>query len=61
MCKADKGDCIITVNGYYIEMLICTIIGIIWYFSVRNTLKTFQTKNPSHWLVKVKRAVTGNE
>ncbi|XP_001950715.1 acetyl-coenzyme A transporter 1 [Acyrthosiphon pisum] len=60
MCKADKGECIITVNGYYIEMLLCTIIGIIWYIAVRNTLKIFQTKDPSHWLVKVKRTVTGN-
>ncbi|XP_022162906.1 acetyl-coenzyme A transporter 1-like [Myzus persicae] len=61
MCKANNGNCIVTVNGYYLEMLICTIIGIIWYFTVRKTLKSFQTKNLSHWLVKVKRTVTGNE
>ncbi|XP_025194189.1 acetyl-coenzyme A transporter 1-like [Melanaphis sacchari] len=54
-CKASKGDCIIIVNGYYIEMLLCTIIGIIWYFAVRNTLKKFQTMDSSHWLVNLSR------
>ncbi|KAL4142293.1 hypothetical protein QTP88_004779 [Uroleucon formosanum] len=59
ICKARGGDCVLTVNGYYIEMLICTILGIIWYIAAKNKLKIFQSMNPSHWLVKVNRTVTG--
>ncbi|KAE9540687.1 hypothetical protein AGLY_003932 [Aphis glycines] len=60
VCKASYGICNIKVNGYYIEMFLCTIIGIIWYFAVRNTLKKFQTLDSSHWLVNMKRTATAN-
>jgi len=27
------------MNGYYVELLLCTIIGIIWYIIFKNELK----------------------
>ncbi|XP_026812243.1 acetyl-coenzyme A transporter 1-like [Rhopalosiphum maidis] len=56
----NEDECIVTVSGYYVEMLICTIIGIIWYFATKNTLKKFQTMDSSHWLVNLNKTVTAN-
>lgn len=41
----------ITVDGYYIEIVICAIIGFIWYGVYKNLLKNFQTKSSSYWMV----------
>ncbi|XP_060833849.1 acetyl-coenzyme A transporter 1-like isoform X2 [Rhopalosiphum padi] len=52
-CKSNGGDCITTVNGYYVESVICTIIGIVWYIIFKNKLEELQSKSPSHWVVKM--------
>ncbi|XP_060866110.1 acetyl-coenzyme A transporter 1-like isoform X2 [Metopolophium dirhodum] len=51
MCKSKGGDCIVIVNGYYVETIAFTIFGIIWYFIFKNILKRLQSKSPSHWQI----------
>lgn len=41
----------VIVNGYYVEMVVCTIIGIIWFVNFRNIFKSLQNKGPTQWLV----------
>ncbi|XP_060835227.1 acetyl-coenzyme A transporter 1-like [Rhopalosiphum padi] len=60
VCKSNGGDCITTVNGYYVESVICTIIGITWYIIFKNKLKQLQSKSPSHWVVKKNIQESGN-
>lgn len=48
-CKLNNGDCISIVNGYYIEVAVCMIIGFVWYFSYKKTIKNLQTKSVSNW------------
>uniref|UniRef100_A0A2S2P6J7 Acetyl-coenzyme A transporter 1 n=1 Tax=Schizaphis graminum TaxID=13262 RepID=A0A2S2P6J7_SCHGA len=60
ICKANEGNCIVTINGYYVEMIPCTIIGIAWYIYFKNILKNLQIRSPSHWLVNIKKPVTEN-
>lgn len=55
MCKIKEGDCNIIVNGYYIEVALCMIIGFVWYFSYKKTIQNLQTKNLSNWQVNLKR------
>lgn len=55
MCKADKGDCITIINGYYVEVGLCVTIGFVWYLFYRNTVKNLQTKSASHWAVNFNR------
>jgi len=55
MCVADGGNCVVIVNGYYVETAVCTIIGIVWFCIFRIILKNIQTKGPSHWLVNIKK------
>jgi len=51
MCNSKGGDCIVIVNGYYVESIAFTTFGIIWYFIFKNILKRLQTKSPSHWQI----------
>ncbi|XP_025424845.1 acetyl-coenzyme A transporter 1-like [Sipha flava] len=48
---ANEDDCDVTIDGYYIETILCSVIGIIWISIFRKKLKRFQTLSPSHWLV----------
>lgn len=61
MCKLKGGDCIVIVNGYYVESVVFTIFGIIWYFIFKNILKHLQSKSPSHWLVNSKIQESEND
>ncbi|XP_022174759.1 acetyl-coenzyme A transporter 1-like [Myzus persicae] len=54
-CETNGGDCLITVDGYYVEIIICVFIGFIWIGVFRNTFKNFQTKSSSYWMVYVNR------
>lgn len=52
MCTEKGGDCITIMNGYYVEMILCTLIGIIWYTIFRNVIKDLQAIKVSEWSVK---------
>ncbi|CAI6364916.1 unnamed protein product [Macrosiphum euphorbiae] len=54
MCKLKGGDCIVIVNGYYVESIAFTIVGTIWYFIFKNILKRLQSKSPTHWQINSK-------
>jgi PAT family acetyl-CoA transporter-like MFS transporter 1 len=49
------------MNGYYIEVALCTIIGILWYNIFRGVLQNLQTKDYTHWLVNIKKPVKKND
>ncbi|XP_060865228.1 acetyl-coenzyme A transporter 1-like [Metopolophium dirhodum] len=53
VCDENYGNCLTTVDGYYVEIIICVVIGFIWYGLFRNMLKNFQTKSSSYWMVYV--------
>ncbi|XP_025194139.1 acetyl-coenzyme A transporter 1-like [Melanaphis sacchari] len=42
VCATNGGSCKVYVDGYYITVIICVIIGLIWYFLFRNKLKNYQ-------------------
>lgn len=56
-CTTNGGDCVTIVNGYFLEMALCTVIGIVWYLVFKNVLKDLQIKGPSHWMVNVKKPI----
>ncbi|XP_050438632.1 acetyl-coenzyme A transporter 1-like [Adelges cooleyi] len=56
-CSSIGGSCSTTINGYYLEIIICTIIGIIWYVCFNKPLRNLQTKSNEHWLVNFNTSV----
>ncbi|XP_050430838.1 acetyl-coenzyme A transporter 1-like isoform X2 [Adelges cooleyi] len=56
-CSSIGGSCSTTIDGYYLEILICTIIGIIWYICFNKPLRNLQTKSNEYWLVNLNTSV----
>lgn len=52
MCNKNGGHCLITIDGYYVEVIISIIFVIIWYCGFKNILKGYENKSPTHWMVK---------
>lgn len=42
----NKDDCPITIDSFYVEVVLCVIIGFSWYGIFKNTFKKFQIQNP---------------
>lgn len=51
MCETNAGKCEVYINGYYIAVVICMVIGFIWYSVFKNIIKSYQLLGLSHWLV----------
>lgn len=51
-CQQDAaGECSVIVDGYHVEMCICTAIGVTWYVMLRNTLMRLQCSPVAEWQV----------
>uniref|UniRef100_A0A2S2P8P5 Acetyl-coenzyme A transporter 1 n=1 Tax=Schizaphis graminum TaxID=13262 RepID=A0A2S2P8P5_SCHGA len=51
-CEKFAGDeCIIVVDGYFVEVVFCTISGVAWYLTLRKILENLQSRQLSDWQV----------
>nr|CAB3266228.1 acetyl-coenzyme A transporter 1 [Phallusia mammillata] len=48
-CIAAGGKCDMSVDGYYIEVVVCVILGIGWLFWKRRTTRRLQELDPERW------------
>ncbi|KAK2716881.1 acetyl-coenzyme A transporter 1-like [Artemia franciscana] len=51
-CARLGGECITLIDGYYIEMLICTIIGVIWLSWGKTVMNQLHHGTDKQWRVK---------
>lgn len=51
MNQIKNDDCIVIVNGYYVEVILLMIIGFVWYFFFKTRIRNLQSKDLSNWLV----------
>ncbi|VVC28211.1 Major facilitator superfamily domain,Acetyl-coenzyme A transporter 1 [Cinara cedri] len=51
-CDTNNGNYLVTVDGYYVEVIISMIIGLIWYLSCKKPIKNLQKLSLSHWSIK---------
>ncbi|GAB1603762.1 acetyl-coenzyme A transporter 1-like [Argonauta hians] len=51
LCSLKGGECETVIDGYFVETAVCIVIGFIWYFNRRNTIKRLQNLKPDHWKV----------
>lgn len=54
VCKSSGGVCQVTFDGFYIETIICTVYGVIWYLIFRKSINYLQSKNVDEWHVEMK-------
>lgn len=48
-CSKAGGQCNITVDGYYIEMIILSLIGFIWLIWARKRIEKIESLPPTSW------------
>lgn len=51
------GKCNTLVDGYFVEVCICTGLGIMWYIFLNRILKNLQSKEPNEWQVHNDRPI----
>uniref|UniRef100_A0A2H8TPY5 Acetyl-coenzyme A transporter 1 n=1 Tax=Melanaphis sacchari TaxID=742174 RepID=A0A2H8TPY5_9HEMI len=56
ICTVNNGNCETIVDGYYVEVILCLVIGFIWYAVYKSHLKFFEAKDRSHWLLDLNRS-----
>lgn len=55
LCKKFGGSCVTTLDGYYVESVVCVIIGFGWWILLGSKLKKLQDEGPSSWHCKKKK------
>ncbi|XP_077016956.1 acetyl-coenzyme A transporter 1 isoform X3 [Tamandua tetradactyla] len=52
LCKKLGGSCVTALDGYYVESIICVVIGFGWWFFLGPKFKKLQDEGPSSWKCK---------
>ncbi|XP_030743500.1 acetyl-coenzyme A transporter 1 isoform X2 [Echinops telfairi] len=52
LCKKLGGSCVTVLDGYYVESIICVLIGLGWWFFLGPKFKRLQDEGPSSWKCK---------
>ncbi|XP_063228297.1 acetyl-coenzyme A transporter 1 [Bacillus rossius redtenbacheri] len=55
-CTEAGGQCLITLDGYYIESLICFLLGWLWLSWGKRKIQELQLKGDSDWLITKRRS-----
>ena len=48
-CNQKNGVCDVSLDGYYIEVVLCVLVGIVWYKWGRNKIIALQHKPLTSW------------
>uniref|UniRef100_A0A2H8TXQ3 Acetyl-coenzyme A transporter 1 n=2 Tax=Melanaphis sacchari TaxID=742174 RepID=A0A2H8TXQ3_9HEMI len=49
--KLVGNECVIVMDGFFVEVLFCTVSGVVWYLSLKKILENLQSKQTSDWQV----------
>ncbi|KAM7159653.1 acetyl-coenzyme A transporter 1 [Macrochelys suwanniensis] len=52
LCTKLGGSCVTTLDGYYVESIICVALGFVWWFLLGPKLKKLQDEGQSSWKCK---------
>lgn len=44
-----------TLDGYYVESVVCVVIGLLWWLWLGKRMKQLQEKSPDAWKCRVNR------
>lgn len=49
LCVDAGGACATTLDGYYVESVVCVAIGLLWWLWMGKKMKQLQEKSPDAW------------
>ena len=50
-CTSSGGKCVTELDGFYIEVLLCTIVGFFWLYYCRHLIRKLQDQDERAWRV----------
>ncbi|KAG7276895.1 hypothetical protein CRUP_034771 [Coryphaenoides rupestris] len=53
LCVKEGGVCVATLDGYYVESVVCVVIGLAWWLWLGKKMKRLQEESPAAWRCKV--------
>ncbi|RVE64575.1 hypothetical protein OJAV_G00127140 [Oryzias javanicus] len=53
LCVKEGGACVTTLDGYYVESLVCVVIGLAWWLWLGKKMKQLQERSPAAWRCRV--------
>ena len=54
-CIANGGECLIKYDGFFVEVGICLVVGILWYLFMFKKVTHLQRMKSHQWKVKQKK------
>lgn len=54
-CEAAGGLCGVQLDGYYVEMALCSVLGVLWLLWAKPRIQTMQSKEVHEWKVQRQR------
>ncbi|XP_029699948.1 acetyl-coenzyme A transporter 1 isoform X1 [Takifugu rubripes] len=55
LCVDAGGACVTTLDGYYVESVVCVVIGLLWWLWLGKRMKQLQERSPDAWKCRVNR------
>lgn len=49
LCIKEGGACVTTLDGYYVESVVCVAIGLAWWLWLGKKMRRLQEQSPSAW------------
>ncbi|XP_056334720.1 acetyl-coenzyme A transporter 1 [Danio aesculapii] len=53
LCVREGGSCVTSLDGYYVESVVCVLIGLCWWIFFGKRMKRLQEESPSAWHCRV--------
>uniref|UniRef100_UPI003AAF5D58 acetyl-coenzyme A transporter 1 n=1 Tax=Centroberyx gerrardi TaxID=166262 RepID=UPI003AAF5D58 len=49
LCVKEGGVCVTTLDGYYVESVVCVVIGLAWWVWLGKKMRQLQDQSPAAW------------
>uniref|UniRef100_A0A1A7YEL6 Acetyl-coenzyme A transporter 1 n=1 Tax=Iconisemion striatum TaxID=60296 RepID=A0A1A7YEL6_9TELE len=53
LCVKEGGICVTTLDGYYVESVVCVVIGLMWWVWLGKKMRRLQEQSPAAWRCRV--------
>lgn len=53
LCVREGGVCVTTLDGYYVESVVCVVIGLAWWVWLGKKMRRLQDQSPAAWRCRV--------
>ncbi|XP_068564613.1 acetyl-coenzyme A transporter 1 [Cebidichthys violaceus] len=55
LCVKEGGVCVTTLDGYYVESVVCVVIGLAWWVWLGKKMRRLQEQKPAAWRCRASR------